>query len=246
VEDPLEFTRADVVTADVAWRRRLPDRAVADHGTDDDRVADDRRRRAVRDGARIDPASEVRHAPLSQQVDLAARPETANGLPGDAVERDQAAVVRGQEDPDLFTTAAILFDRTAPRGDAAMLEADVRRPAGAPGLGIVGPEGLAGGRVDGRRLGHLGGDVEHAVEHDRDRLELPRLDRPVRLGDGGRRGLPLPGHLELVEVRVVDLIERRVLRVVRAVSESGPFDHGVRVLGRARESQTETSDRECR
>ena len=230
VEDPLHLAGAHVVAADVSRRRRLTDRTVADDGSDHDRVADDGRRRAVGDRARVDPAPEVGLAPFRQQVDLAVDPEAADGLPGQAVDRDQSPVVGGQEDPRFVATAAIPFDRTAPGRNATMLEADVRRPAGPPGLGIVGPERLAARGVDRRRLGDLGRDVDHAVQHDGHRLELTRFDPRVRFGHGRRRRYPLPGDLEFLEVRPVDLLECRVLRVVRPAAEGGPLDHGAGVL----------------
>src|SRR6185295_5885948 len=95
----------------------------------------------------------------------------------------------------------------APVGEPAPRELTRRRLAALAFVLAVHPDQLAGAGVerdDGAAC--AGGRVEDAVRHQRRRLELEFRPRAERVG------LEPPGDLELVEVVLVDLVERGIPR----------------------------------
>ena len=90
-----------------------------------------------------------------------------------------------------------LFESQAPR----------RGLAAAAFVFAVDPEELASGGVEGDYIAARAGyRIDHAARHQGRRLQVELRPRP----QAGR--IKPPGHLELVEVRGVDLVERRVAR----------------------------------
>ena len=237
VEDPLLLARTDIESADVPRRHLLAGRAVEDRGTDDDRVADDHRRR----DDRVDPALDGPPEPL-RQVDLAALAEVAHRLAGVGVDRPEPGLVRRHQDPGLLAVR--------PVADAAVVVAQVRRPAGAPVLRVEHPLLLAGLPVDRGHLSERGRGVERAADHQWRHLVRARLRHPVSvrgLGVVGR--LPAPCHLEVGDVVPVDLLERRVLRAAVIAAVGRPVAGADPVLGPGRcrcQGQQRPNQRRCR
>ena len=81
----------------------------------------------------------------------------------------------------------------------------------------VGPQRLAGGRIDRHHVAALAGDgIEHAVDVDRGRAGYPECARAVVVA------APDPRHLEVFEVVGRDLIESRVAGVPGVAADVAP------------------------
>ena len=105
----------------------------------------------------------------------------------------------------------------APDRDAPVVEAEDRAFLDLVELGEVLPELLAGGAVDREGAVVRGAVVEDAVEHDRAGLQA--------LGDF--TGLMDPGHLEFLDVVLVDLLERAVAPTAPVAVIAGPVLAGL-------------------
>ena len=130
------------------------------------------------------------------QVDAAAVAETRERLAGLGVEGEEV-LSRAEDDAPLGAVAP--DDDPAVHAERVLL--------GAGGEGVEAPELAAGGRVERERLQLGARAVEDAVDDHRVALDLrPAVGPRVR-------GVVRPGHLELRDVRRVDLRERRMLCV---------------------------------
>ena len=228
VELPLVLAGPRVVGQDVA-RHVLDARlrvallmGVAHH----DRAVDDDWGRRVRDVADLHRDALVRVvlvAEVRQQVDDA-------GV-GEALDRHRLAEA-------FKMLAGLRVERVQEEGgrddvdDAAPVDlgvADALAVAGAHRLFptprvrlAVGPERLAGGRVDGRYGPPVAGDgVEDAVDVARRRARQVQRMRPEVVPP------PDPRHLEVPEVVGVDLVERRVPRAPGVAALVAPFAVGI-------------------
>ena len=216
VEDPLHLAGADVVAAHVPRRRLLPARALGDGRADDDGVAGHEGGRADRVLAGVDGAAEA-----PRQVDPTVHAEVGGGLAGLRVDRDEPGPPPGVEQPGVLAVRPV---REAPRQEAVHGGAAVEVEAG-----VVAPEGLAGRRIDGRDLPEVGGDVEHAVDHQGGDLVGVGAE-PASFADDRVLGpqllvdrRPGPGDPELVDVVGGDLVERCVLRVAGVAPVEAPL-----------------------
>ena len=239
-EHPAHVAGARVDPLDPAGRRLPADDEVRDDGRRDHHVAGDDRRRG--DPHQV-PTLVVGPAPLGprdalHQVDPAVVAEVADRLAGAGVHRDQVRLAGAPEDAGIVAVA--------PVGETARAVA-VRRVAALVGSRIVHPDGFAGAGVDRRRLVERGGQVEHAVDHQRRRLQAADGDRPVVRAPGQRLqvhvavdGLPAPGDAQVAEVARVDLVQRGVLRAAVVAGVAAPFAVDGAVLrggGHSREYQ---------
>ena len=223
VEDPFHLAGACVEAAHVARVRLAAGEARVLHdAADDDGVAGNGQ------GLRVSEARAVERTPQRcAQVDRAVRAEAGVLLAGAGVQRHEQQVVRGDEDARVVALVII------PVGHAAVLPAHVGGPVEpVVGLRVVRPGQLAGARVERRHLPEGRAQVDHAVDHQRHRLERARTDVLALAGDFGLDGAPAPGDLEVVEVLRRDLIERGVLRVGRVVAEVAPLGVGLRLRDR--------------
>ncbi len=224
VERPQDLPRAHIVGAGhalgvVVGRDR---HALFHRGADEDHVLRDDGSRVETDfsGLEIDLLAVAEHD-ADLHVDDAVLAERAHGLPGLRVERDEAISRRDVDD-------AIVAFAVAPVREPAARELTGRRRA-ARAFGVaVNPEQLAGGRVE-RDHGPAGagGRVQHALDHQRRPFELVLRARAEAVG------LEAPGHLEVVEVLPVDLIERRIPAAADIARVARPLA-GLRRVRRAR------------
>ena len=238
MEDPFHLAGARVEAAHVPGIGLAAGEAgVLDDAADDDRVAGDGQGLRVREAGTVDRAAQ-----RGAQVDGAVRAEVGVLLAGAGVERDEQQVVGGDEDAGVVARAVL------PVGDAAVLPAHVGGPVQSiVGLRVVRPDELAGARVERRDLSERGAQVDHAVDHQRHRLERTGSDVLPFAGDLGLDGPPAPGDLQVVEVLRRDLIQRRVLRVGGVVSEVAPLGVGTRLSCReSRHGQREEREQQGR
>ena len=212
VEDPGKIAGRDVVGPNEAGRRLLANSEVRHDRAHDHGVAADCRRRTVRRQALHHLAAQVR-----RHLDRAAVAEPGIGCTGPGVERYEAAVVGGNQDP--FALAV------RPPGDSAVVKAEVRRAAGPPALRVVRPDRLAAAGIDRGDLAEGGRDEDPAVDLERNRLELAASHAAGHLSVGGDRP-PAPGDLDVLEVVAVDLVERGVLAVAGIAAEGRPVAGG--------------------
>ena len=199
VERPQLLARADVEGHDVALDVRLVDAAAGrQRRSDDDDVVGDHGRRAVADPARSDRAPPSISSCLKRST-MPLSPKPATGSPVLALSDDELEAGRDDDDP--------LFLAVSPVGHAAVhlarrsieSRAFVRPP---------GPQRLAGAGVGRHDVSaRTGGEVEHAVHHDRRRLGVERLGGGAEVVEP-----PGPGDLQVLHVVAGDLIERRVAR----------------------------------
>ena len=204
VEDPEPLAGPRVVSADVAWRGRVS----GFDGRDDLG-----HHHVVRnDGARHAPHLRAGAVDVLRQIHVAAVAESVQRDPRLRIERDEPPVAHVVEDPlliavgppghpaagALWPTCRIVFG-TRPRR---------RREE---------PDRLPGGGIDGGHLAGPGRRIEHAAHHERRRLEVEERPRIGVLGP------PAPGHLEIVDVAGVDLIQRGVLGVPAVARVEPPF-----------------------
>ena len=220
VERPAQLAGPRVEAADVL-RRRLPNHAAVarptgDAGDDYDVADHDRPRGPVELAGELVLPAEV-DPPLVREAERRDPPA------GRRVERVQVAAPDQQQPPRRAVR---------PVGRAPCAAARHLRLGG--GERRLAPDGLAGGRVERLEQPERVGCVEHAVDEDRRRPEV-RVhgevgERRLELRVGGR---PAPDDLELADVGVIDLLERRVARERRVGSEVAPFGCG-RLRGRLR------------
>ena len=145
VEDPLRRAAHDVERLDVTGRHLGRGRAIEHRAADDDRVADDHRRRIEADEAPVFFLADQR----GLQIDAAVLAERRDRLARARVECDQLADARRDENALLGAAA----DFAGPVRDAAMLPTGVRRPtSGRVGARIENPARRAGAGVDRRDL----------------------------------------------------------------------------------------------
>ncbi len=135
MERPQLLAGAHVEAAHIARRRQLIARSIADHGADDDDIADD-----DRSGHELVLAPRDIAPDALERIDRAADPEALDRPAGPRVERPEIGVAGGQEDACRRAVR--------PVRDAARIEAGVRGAVALPDLGIEGPQVLAGGGVD--------------------------------------------------------------------------------------------------
>ena len=124
-----------------------------------------------RGGHQLDVLAGNRAAEPFGRVDRPVQSESLDRTAGLRINRPEPRVARRKEDARILPVGPV---RDAPR-----VEPGVGGPLALPGLGIEGPQRFAGGRVDGGGLAHRRLDIEHAVHHDRRRLERRRQDRQL-------------------------------------------------------------------
>ena len=245
VKLPQPLSGAHVVGEDEAGRPLLGDGEVRVVGSDDDRVADDERRRRPRADRQPEGLPAGRARQIGDEVDPPVVSELRNRYSGPGVDGDQVAGAGAPDDAGV----AVAF----PVGRPSMASAGRKRGVFV-GARVVNPEHLAGAPVDRRRLLDVRGQVQHAVDRERGRRHRadPRTPQPqvglllchsvehhlrrrqrraalVRHDEMGVRRLPTPGDLQIAEVVGVDLVQGRVL--------AGPGVAGVGApvaVGRAR------------
>ena len=147
---------------------------------------------------------------LREQIDDAALAEASDRIAGLRIERHELEA--GRDDDDALVRAV------SPVGDAAVHLA--RRLIEARALvRPPGPQRLAGAGI-GRHdvAARTGGEVQHAVHHDRRRLGVERLGRRAEVVEP-----PGPGDLQVLDVVAGDLIERRVARAAFDGAVGPPF-----------------------
>ena len=210
VENPLPLAGPHVEAADVAldvlaagWRA-----AAAVRRADDHRVAGDDRRAVPADlaGERID-----RLIIVLLQVDDAVLPERRHRDAGPRIQRDQLVADRHQVNP-------LVLLAVGPIGDAAARHPTERVGTPFAFVQAVHPEKLARRRVDRDCVPPAARCcVQDAVNHQRGRLVVE-----VRRGAEVLRP-EAPRHLQIVEVRSVDLIERRIARAAEVAAVGAPL-----------------------
>ena len=136
-------------------------------------------------------------------VDQLVLPDLLAGL---HVEGEQPAVDRADVDVAVAQRDAARVGRVGLGGDQVLVELRDERP-----------DHLAGRGVEREHAAVGAGVVEHAVGHERERLQAA--------GDAARR--VHPGDLEVLDVRGVDLVERAVVPALVAAVVGQPV---VRVL----------------
>ena len=196
---------------DPAGRGLLADDEVRDDGRRHHDVAGDDRRGGY---AYQVAALVVRRAALGPwhafgQIDAAVVAEVADRFSAAGVDRDQVRLARAPEDAGVVAVAPV-GEAARPVGRAS--DRRLGRPAGrAPRGSRRLPASTAAAWVE------RGGQVEHAVDHQRRRLQAADRDRPVVIAgpervriDRAVGGPPAPGDAEIVEVAGVDLVERGV------------------------------------
>ena len=213
VEDPQPLAGLDVEAADVALLVLLALGRTSRHvrGADDDGVLRDDGRRVEADFA----GHRVHHLiVVLLQIDDAVGAEIPHQLARHRVQGHELVARRHVEH------AAIVL-AVGPVGEAAARELARRGFAPGPFVLLVHPQHLAGRGVEpDDRAARAGGDVDHAVGHQ-------RRGFPVVFGSRAERvSLEAPGHLELAEVVLVDLIEGRIVRVREVGGVGAPFPVG--------------------
>ena len=144
-------------------------------------------------------------------------------LAGLGIEREQPPVGRAVDDPPLAAGLAVGPVGAAPvdaAGHRPVLERMVLER-------IELPELLAGRRVERHDAEIAGGDVHHAVDHDRralDRLALAALELA---------GVVRPGRLEPRHVLAVDLVEGGIPHAAGVVPHARPVDRSRGLSGGA-------------
>ena len=147
---------------------------------------------------------------VALQVDDAVLTEGGDARAGSGVEGDEPVTGRDVQNPLLLAVA--------PVREAASGQLSGRGGAARAFILAVHPEQLARCSVERHhRASRSGGRVEHALHHQRRRLELKLGARTQTVG------LEAPGQLQVAEVRRVDLVERSVPRVAQIASISRPF-----------------------
>jgi hypothetical protein len=148
------------------------------------------------------------------QIDDAVAAETADQFAGHRIQRDELVAGRDVEHPAIALAVG-------PVGEAAAGEFARRRFAARPLVFLVHPQHLAGRGIEpDHRAARAGGDVDHPVGHQ-------RRGFPVVFGTRAERvGLETPRDLELAEIVLVDLVERRIVRVREVGSVGSPFPIG--------------------
>ena len=223
-EHPPHVAGARVDPLDPAGRCLPADDEVRDDGRRDHHVAGDDRRRghAHQVAALVVGGAPLRSRDVLHQIDPAVVAEVADGVAGAGVDRDEVRLARAPEDAGVLVAIAPVRQTARTVG--------VRRVASLVGLRIVHPERLAGAGIDRRRLVQRGGQVEHAVDHQRRRLQAADGDGPVVLPSGQRLevdvavdGLPAPGDAQILEVARVDLIQRGVLGAAVVAGVAAPL-----------------------
>ena len=141
-----------------------------------------------------------------REIDPALLAETGVWFARVRRKRDQPAVGGHQQHP-IRRLAALRL--AAVVGQAAAGEAELRRPRPVAGAGIVGPQRLAGDRVQ-RRHRRVGRAHEHAPAHHQRRHHEAVRRLPALAGAVVVERLPNPGDAQLRHVVGVDLGQRRV------------------------------------
>ena len=206
--------------------------------------------RGRRAGRRRQPAGVVaRPRDPFLQADAPVIAEVRGQQPGASIHRGQVAISRPPDYPRLFAVLPVGHPAVVPGRRQ-------RRTARLVDAWIVDPERLARAGIDRGRLVQRGGQVQHAVDHQRRRRQagdararhpevgipgfqvlehsLGRnegnavlvLDRQMRI-----RGAPAPRQLQTAEVVAVDLVERRVLRAPGVRRVGTPLAIGPTLLG---------------
>ena len=235
VEGPDELAGARVERPHVARRIVLVHQPIADAVAEDDEILVDDRRRRVGVVLLVDGPDEA-----LAEIDDAVLAEAFNRLSSLRIELDQA-IPRVEEDAQLSATCPERSRGVAPRGHAA-----VRKPLAVwrlpvfVGLRIVAPQLLARRRLD-RGDDVVGrADVEDAVDHQRRVLKRagPRAELRQRLVAGH----PLPGDLQLADIRRRDLVERGVVRRRQVARVMRPLAGARRLRARDLQCEADTSD----
>jgi hypothetical protein len=185
-------------------------------------VADHHRRRGDAVLPRI-------HAPNAlTQVDLALLAEIFTGLPAMRIQRDQTRVERAHEDAPR-AAAPGLAPGIVPGGNTT---AHLQVTRGRVQLGVEAPAFAASVGIERDHAIERRAQVERVVHEDRCVLERARCQA------GGAvvviAGVIDPGDLELPNVVLVDLSERRVVTSALGRTILGPAGHRAFVLDRRR------------
>ena len=154
----------------------------------------------------------------------------------DAEVLERHAVLRVEADQliaDRHVEDALVALAVGPVADAAAGQAPRRSQRALAFLEPMHPQQLAGLRVERDGVAMLaGGGVEHAADHQRRGLHVEVGTRAEVVG------LEPPGDLQRVEVRGVDLIERRVAGDAEIAAPRAPLAVGRAVLRRDRRPAT--------
>ena len=145
------------------------------------------------------------------QIEDAVLAERAHRNPGLRIERDELIPERHHEDA-LVALPVRPVRHTAPRQQAR------RRRGALAFVDPVHPQQLAGCGIDGHGVASRSDrGIEHAVDHQRGRLEV------VVGADAEDIRLESPGDLQLAEVSCVDLIVRDVARASQIAAVGAPL-----------------------
>ncbi len=180
--------------------------------TDDDRVVDDDRRRAVADARVI----RFTAAHAREHVDDAALTEARHGASARRVEREQLEPRRHADQP-------IVAGAVGPVGQAPA-RVLARRPVESVRVFLRPPypERLTGFGIDRDDVARdARGRIQHTANHQRRRLVLGFRSRPEVAA------LPAPGNAQVGHIARVDLIERRIAMRGEVAAVVAPFDHPV-------------------
>ncbi len=191
-------------------RRLFPHRPIADAGPNHEHVATDHRCGRHRIVGR---ASNVLQS--GDEVDPSALAEAGVELTGRGINGEQIGIARAHEQP--FATAI------GPVREPAMNKPEICRPASLPALGIEGPSGSAGSWIEGGDLAERRHGIQHAVHHQRSVLIAAWPEQRIGADDGVVGRCPPPNDLQLADVVLGDLIERRILLAERVAGIVAPF-----------------------
>jgi hypothetical protein len=197
VERPDQRARDDVVGPDVARRRVI---LLSGRGAEQDQVLEDAAGRLALKLARL---VGPRHA--FRDVDMPVAAERGDGLAGACVDRAQG-VVGGEQDPAVFSVAALPVAEAAAGGEPPRGMRPPRRPRG--------------------RVQRFDGIV--FSDHVHDAVGNQRVEEDARRAGGD---LVCPGELELRDIRLVDLAQGGILHGIprAAVRAPGRVRRGRRI-----------------
>ena len=224
VEDPQALAGAHVVAADVALDVLLRARRAAGEvsGADDDDVVAERRRRVEADvgGLEIDAGL----IDFRFEIDDAVSSERGDRHAGFRVELDH--VIAGGDGDDALVTLAV-----RPVGEPSARALPRSRRAALPLVHAPHPQQLSARRIE-RDDGAAGAclRVHHVVDDDRHRLHVEIGARSEVVG------LEAPRDAQVLDVVLVDLVERRVFRASRICRVGTPFAIFRARLGSERQS----------
>ena len=206
VESPAKFPSDDVVAPHVPGGRLLPGGGVGHGGSDDDHVPADQR-----GGVPTVPLEPRPH--VLTKIDFSVLTEFRIELSGPGTESHQVLTAHGKES---------LVGPVRPiRKTACAPSSPGTRPLS---HGVVDPKRLAGDRIDRGRLAEIRAG-EQRVPH----LQWRRQQEAVEPDVGVFRltliihRLPSPDHFEILNIGLVDDVERRIFGATRVSAVAAPL-----------------------